>query len=586
MQTNLNTRALQSCGEKDPIRGNRIQIAPLQISKEWRNLEAMKETGHFHRREEIVEIYYQDIRENICHTKLFEEAKQHATNTSPCSNDEAKANHILKHGNLVLIAGQAGVGKTTFTKLLVKEMVDPNIRLFEADYVFYLRFRDVDYDEKSDLLTFLTTSADFAACIQREERKKILKALQKCDTVYIIMDGLDEAIIDPKAKQPKCNALSVTTAAVFIKNILSGDIFPHAKKLVTSRPRQLAHLLAVANESNFVVKILGLNDDGQKNICEDLCGKDNIDRRDKILEYIHSRPDLKSYCYVPINCILIVMSFNKINMDGWRNVDSLSSILITALEEWFLKNLESQFQTKEISSLAHKGFLSDRFYFREIDLKEANLNSNHISTFLTNNICFQLLKGKKVSYFCHLIWQEFFVAVALRLYTTIEEFQSFVSQFETDKYEVVTKFLFGLCNEAKLEGLLALLEETEGLNSREDREKCKETLKRLAIEKLEKLRDDHAKDYLTSVLPVLGWVFEMKDESFTQQASRYLRDKIKIEGQIFPSDIPSFSYILQYRETKLTLDMEHYFFRKSCQYFIDILYTTLGLNEKIQVCKM
>ena len=154
------------------------------------------------------------------------------------------------------------------------------------------------------------------------------------------MDGLDEATIDPKAKQPKCNALSVTTAAVFIKNILSGNIFPHAKNLVTSRPRQLAHLSAVVNKSNFVVNILGLNDDGQKNICGDLCGNDNIDRRDKILEYIHSRPDLKSYCYVPINCILIMMSFNEMNVDEWRNVNSLSSLLITALEEWFIKKLE------------------------------------------------------------------------------------------------------------------------------------------------------------------------------------------------------------------------------------------------------
>ena len=584
----LTKSALEICGEEDHFLKGRVKIAPLQISKEWRNLEAIEETGHFHRRKDIVKIYSQNTQKNICHTKLFKVAKEQATKSSAnCTTDEAKTNHILKHGNLVLIAGQAGIGKTTFTKLLVRKMVDPKIRFFEADYVFYLQFREVNYDEKTDLLTFLTTSADFVADILHENRKKILKKLQKCETVYIIMDGLDEAIIDPKAKQPKCNALSVATAAAFIKNIFSGDIFPHAKKLVTSRPRQLARLPVVANESNFVANILGLNDDGQKNICGDICGNDNIDRRDKILEYIHSRPDLKSYCYVPINCILIMMSFNEMNADEWRNVDSLSSLLITALKEWFIKKLEGQFQTKEISNLAYEGFLSDRFYFQEIHLNKAKIDFDNTTTFLTNKVKFQLLKGRKVSYFCHLIWQEFFVAVELRLYTTIEEFQPFVSQLETDKYEVVTKFLFGLCNKDKLKDLLDLLVEAKGLNSDEDREKCKEALKRLAIEKLEKLRDDHAEDYLTSVLPVLGWVYEMKDESFTQHASRYLRDKIEIGSQVLPSDIPSFNHVLQSRESKLALEIKNpSFIGKSFQYFIDILYTTLSLNKNVQVCKM
>ena len=236
--------------------------------------------------------------------------------------------------------------------------------------------------------------------------------------------------------------------------------------------------------------------------------------------------------------------------------------------------------------MAYEGFLSDRFYFQEIDLNNAKINSETITTFLTNNICFQLLKGKKVSYFCHLIWQEFFVAVELRLYTTIEEFQPFVSQLETDKYEVVTKFLFGLCNEAKLEDLLNLLEETEGLNSEEERKKCKEVLKSLAIEKLKKLQDDHTENYFTSVLPILGWVYEMKDENFTQHASRYLRDKIKIGSQVLPSDIPCFIHILQSRETLLSLEIEKpSFIGKSFQYFIDILFTTLRRNENVQVRK-
>ena len=578
---------MEICGEEDRFRGDKVQIAPLQISKEsrnFRNLEKTKDSGHYHRRKDIVKIYSENPQRSICREKLFEEAQRHSKETSKkCSTKEAKANHVLKHGNMVFIAGQAGIGKTTFTKLLVREMLEPNTRLFQAEYVFFLRFREVDYEERTDLLLFLTASASFVANIKLEERKKILKVLEKNDSVYIILDGLDEAIINPKAKQPNCNISSITTAEVFIQNLLSGAVLPRAKKLVTSRPRQLARLPVVANESNFMVNILGLKDEGQKQICGDLCGKDNVERRDKILEYIHSRPDLKSYCYVPINCILIMVSFNQMDAAQWKNVDSLSAILITALEEWFLKKLEGSFQTKEISSLAHEGFIADRFYFRESHLNEFGVNFENTTTFLTNNIRFQLLKGKKVSYFCHLIWQEFFVSVELRLFTNMEDFQSFVSQLDSDKYEVVTKFLFGLCNETKLYDLLDLMD-GKGLNTKKDREECKEVLKKMAIEKLEKIRDEGAEDYLTSILPVVGWVYEMKEPAFTADASTYLKDKIVISGQVLPSDIPSFNHVLQARKTELTLEIKNpSFIGKSFQYFIDILYSTLSQNKQIQV---
>jgi len=440
----------------------------------------------------------------------------------------------------VFVAGQAGIGKSTFSKLLAKEIVDPDIRLFSAEYVFFLRFRDVDYDDRTDLLLFLTTSASFVANMKKEERKNILKKLQECDSVYIIMDGLDEAIIDLQSNKPNCNAFSITTAEIFIKNLLSGTLLPRAKKLVTSRPRQLSRLPAEGNKSNFVVNILGLDDKGQKQICSDLC-KNDTERRDKILEYIHSRPDLKSYCYVPINCILIMMSFNEMNASEWDSVDSLSAVLITALEEWFLKKLKGEFQTKRISSLAYEGFLEDRFYFRENHLKIVGINFENTTTFLTNNIRFKLLKGKKISYFCHLIWQEFFVAVELRLFTDKQGFKKFISKLDSDKYEVVTKFLFGLCNPSKLDDLLDLME-VEGLNTEKDRDECKAILKKIAIDALEKLQADDIKDYMTSVLPVLGWVYEMKDDDLTQQASKRLKKKIEIHDQVLPSDIPCFNY--------------------------------------------
>ena len=575
---------MQIYGEEDRFRYNKIKIAPLQISRESRNFEMMQQIGHFHRREDIVKLYSKNTYKNICRSKLFIEARRQAEKTSRnCFSSEAEKKHVLRYGNLVLIAGQAGIGKSTFSKLLAKEIVDPKIRLFNAEFMFFIRFRDVNYKEEMDLLSFLTTSASFVAKIEKEDRLKILKELEVCEGVHIIMDGLDEANIDLKTNQPTCNITSIATAEVFIQNLLSGSVLPYAKKLVTSRPRQLTRLSEEGSASNFVLNILGLDDSGQKQICDNLCERETK-QRDKILEYIYSRPDLKSYCYVPINCILIMTSFYVIDPSEWDTIDSLSAVLIKALENWFLKKLKGKFQTKNISRLAREGFLDDRYYFKEYHLKMAGVNFENTTAFLTNNVCFKLLKGNKVSYFCHLIWQEFFVAVELILFTDKESFKKFIPKLDSDKFEIVTKFLFGLCNPEKLDDLLSLME-TEGLNSEEDRRECKKVLKQMVLKSLEKLGGNQSLNdgYMRTVMPVLGWVYEMKDFDLTQQASLRLKDFV-VSGKMLSNDIPSLNYALKHRKSELNLEVERpEFFGNSFQTFADAVDTSLNQNVHIQV---
>ena len=579
------TQALEICGEEDRIRGDKINIATLQVSTRPRNLEELDKSGHFHYRKDIVRVYDNEPSDVISHEQIFEVAKQRvATSAKRCSTAPAKAKHILKYGNLVFLAGQAGVGKSTLSKILVQEMLDPHVRLYQAEFVFFIRFRDLDYQSNNlNLLQFLANSAPFISSITSEDRTKIFQHLEASDNVYIVLDGLDEAGLDLGMNYPTCDATSPTTAATLIHNLLTGGLLPKSKKLVTSRPRQLAHL-PNQYSSYLYLNLLGLSDEGQSQICRDLC-RDDPAQVDRILSHIKSRPDLKSLCYVPITCIMIMMSLCNTNSLR-NNVDTLTAVLVYALEEWFLKKFKGDFLTKNISNLAFEAFLYDRFYFREHHLKSYKINFKTTTTFLTTTIKFQLLQGKAVSYFAHLMWQEFFVAIKLRLYASKEKVQTILPRLESDKFEVVTRFLFGLCNKQTMDELLDCVG-IEELNSRTDREECEVVLKEFAIERLQNCYDpEKDQDYLASILPILGWVREMNNDEFTKQAAACLRDDITFgyKTEIIPSDVVNLNHVLRARYTELALRLNGSDFIKSiAQYFFDELSAMVFENPNIQV---
>ena len=402
------------------------------------------------------------------------------------------------------------------------------------------------------------------------------------------MDGLDEADVDLKMNYLNINTASHTIAATFIHHLLSARLLPRAKKLVTFRPRQL---MCLPNEysSNLYLYLLGINDKGQSQICNDLC-RDDLYKGDKILNCINSRPDLKSLCYNPILCILTMMSlYSKDSLT--RNLDTLTAILVYSIEMWFLNRLKRKFQIKNISVLAYKGFLENRFHFRERHLR--NINFENTTAFLYNDIKFELFQGMVATCFAHVIWQEVFVAIKLRLYSNKEEFLKIVPQLESDKFEMVAKFLFGLCNQQTLYELLDCVEDEE-LNTKADWDKYEEILKNFVIEKLKRHRDAsfnpsvrfQKNPYFRSIVPVMDWLNEMGNISFTKQAAGWLRNCIEINGEIFPCDIVSVNYIVRCCGIGLALEVFDPKFVGGCSsYFFNELDETLDKNLNVQVSK-
>ena len=593
-------RAMAICGEEDRFRGEKITIAPLQISTELPSVERAKLFGHGHRREDIAEYFRIQPHGNVQYTQLFDEVKLQIEQIAEKGfNIQAKKHFECRHGNLVVIVGQPGIGKSTMTKRLVEEMWE--LSLFEPDIVFFIRFRDLDYIHETDLLEFFAPYV--ADVFTEDDRKTILEMLSKSKKVFIIMDGLDEATISPNMNQPTFYSIhSKSTAETFIQNIIAGNILPQSKKMVTSRPYRIAQLPKDFQPKVFFT-IQGLDEAALQQICENICDR-NMSLCKKILVHLQSHPDLKSYCHTPVICIMVMKALHKLYAEEnnvnllndfdllqSRNVDTLTAIFVFVLKEWLIEKLErtDKFQIKELSDLALKGFNQDQFYFRVIDLKKSNVNFKNNTTFLNT-----ILKGTKIMYFIHLMWQEFLTSINLTLYTNKEDFKSMLDKLNIDKYEVVTKFLFGLCNNHILDELLDYVE-IEDLNSETDREECTELLKEMAKQKLdfETTNDRYNRgSYFNSILPLLGLIREMGSDDWTGDVAAILRDEICIGNSIpiyrvhtiLPSDIASISYVFRFRRNNLALEIDKPQFARNCSsYFYKQLHATLDQNSNIRV---
>jgi len=546
-----------------------VNIAPLEISTQSRDWKQIDEIGHFHHREDILQVFTKAPSGNINHANLFTEAMNQAKAQAQAqtTNDEAKECYILQHGNIVGVTGHAGIGKTTLTKLLVKKVIEKN--LYDVDYIFYLRFRDISYKKERNLLQFLTNETAIFEGEKQEHIGMLLEELDQSDRVLIVMDGFDEAALEDMDKNftTKCSIHSTREADIFIKNLLNGSILPRAKKLVTSRPRQM-YELNDDYKPRFMVNVLGLNKDAQCQICTDIAGNDEK-LKNEILKFLHHNPDLSSYCYVPVNCILIMFcihaNLKQTKEKPMNTMDSLTTIMVAALglfiDNGHLHN--EKFQIQNLCDLAYNGFKKNQLYFNLEDLQNSSLNQQNATTFLTaglgSNEELKLWDGTETKfYFSHLILQEFCVAVFIKLYLTMAQFKELVPMLDSSRYQMVTKLLFGLCNGETLKYLKKLHKKTcdQKLELPVETETAtKEQLQNLVLQNLEKLSRGTTKKYVFNVFQICSWIYEMRDDDFTKKIVGDLQNKLVVTGEILPNDIPGFYYMLRFKKNPLTLSV-------------------------------
>ena len=574
LQQELKAHAFRKC-KFETFSGLQQSITPAPLLMAKQEIESTDNLGHFHTRNEIAQTIAKPPVGDVSLDNLLISAEKYAgeiTAKNSYPDELTKSEDIAKLGNIVAVVGQAGIGKTTLSKTILLKSIKNEF--FNADYVFYLQFRDVVYEEKTHLLSFLTKALTLPWITNETRRNDVLTKLLKNKQILFIMDGLDEAILDTSTTCKPISPYEIALPEIFIKNILQGNLFVRAKKVITSRPRQLLEL-PDSLRPRFVVNITGLSVESQKQICKDICG----DNAEAIFNYIQHNPPISSYCYVPAICILAIHAIDNVRKK--QPSGNMSSTLPNTMTEilaivisLFLKcdHARRALSLERLAELAWEGLKSRKFYFDEEDLKKFSLTVHDLNTLLvtliaknSKNSDMGLLGGdlEKLSYFAHLIIQEFLAAMKLIFFTTSAEFQELFLgksvgpiQFRKPQqnlsgstWEMVTKFLFGLLN-AKTSNFLT--RQFPSLPS--DVSPVSKKLCNFALNTFAKLKK-HSSDsnYIQEVLRICSWAYELGDKNFASKIAKSLKPELTIIGKFLPSDIAPLFFILDQRKSPLRL---------------------------------
>ena len=498
------------------------------------------ESGHQHTRKEIQNLIKKPSMGDILPENFFNESQKMAENSSDYKNaltKETKEKYLNKHGNVVGVIGQAGVGKSTLSMILLTRVLEEN--LYNADYIFYVKLRDFFDNKKMTLLDFLFNNITSVWMKEINYPKKFLQHLFLSGLVVMILDGFDEIDITELSSYLKIkqfNMYAEESPLYFTLGLLKGEILPKAKKIITSRPRQLLNLLPQLKPI-FIVSILGIDIQGQEKICGNICSSNY---KKKVWSHVQNQPELNSYCYVPVMAILVFYTLYRIFKNTNQTIPKNITQVLTTYLCLFNKteHVRIQINLKSLCKLAYRGIRERQFYFNDDDFQDAGLQEAGVSTFLTtfhaedktNPLADFMEITKNLSYFSHLILQEFFAAIYMIFYLEPKQFIKICSdanqiKLSSSNFEVVTKFLFGLCNE-----------HTAAILQTIDKDQFTSPTETVIF----------LKEYLLSSLPkpirffdfasVSVWLYELNDKKFTKEVSNFLPDWLVIKD-VFPNDI-------------------------------------------------
>lgn len=533
----------------------KLQIVkkPLSLKSEFEN------TGHWRRRKDFMLLYSQpdgDISDN----EMFDYCKKLAAKSIPddCETQQEIEEYLAVNGNILGVVGNPGIGKTTSTKKWVNMVLGGEL-IKNATYVFMIFVRRINFSVKMNVLQFLLSPILPSWRHSPDSDQYWIDEILNDRNVFIAIDGLDEAAVhNLTVNVPMPNLYAPADPLHILLNLINGKLLPYARIILTSRPNQFFHLHFEHRPKN-VVQILGLDENGKDKLGRQIC----LSRYEKIKQTLLKNAATFAYCNVPVNFILTVHYLMTTKNDA--EFVSMTKILSAASERYSRgEQLKGKIPSiDKLSELAWNGFRDKQVTFGDDDFKTVSLDDVTVQSFLSTSLVdlassatITVLDGDKKSYFPHLIWQEFFAAVYLMLIAPLNEFCEALKLLFDDRWEVVAKFLYGLCSSSVQNlSIRALNIHLSVSDDRKLLQEKKRWLLNAAAVYLQQQQQNFQEPQLKTngnnavelekIQHVCSWVHEANDSDVTAAIVPLLPVCVMLSKTILPSDISNLFYVLR-----------------------------------------
>ncbi|XP_078487711.1 NACHT, LRR and PYD domains-containing protein 1b allele 3-like [Ciona intestinalis] len=526
----------------DPMQPDRlIQAVKLQMSDaSVPSSSNFYDEGHYTRRQEVATTFTPP-RGDVDLTEIF----NHAT-----INDGASE----QPRNTVMITGQAGIGKTTVSKMIVGLLLAGRLSV-PCEFIFYLRFSEISFISKKSLVKILLLHSGCEWSDFKEHENAIYQKLKASSDVVIVMDGLDESNSDRFSRDTRrCDPTVAEDVACQLKNLMSGASLPKARIVVTSRPREYQAMHYTCRPPTLY-RVLGLDKAAQAGIGEQICG----DMWPLVRDYIEKNPQISVICYVPVMCILVfhvlVWKFSDPRSAG--NFNTMTSVLEFAID-WYIRSphVNGAVDLRKLSLLAWNGFLERKIIFTEQDLRNAGIVERCAESFIctTSNGTqsnLRVIHCDKKSFFAHLVWQEFFAALHAVFELSVQEFEGYIRKIQHRRWQVVTRCMFGLY----CKSISCRMHKLLGSISSRDLTQKRRLLVQAACALLSQASNmgKHAK--LERIFLVCEWCREMCSHEVTAKIASKLPLRLTLTGDILPNDVMNLLHVVRAASNSIVINI-------------------------------
>ena len=212
----------------------------------------------------------------------------------------------------ILIVGRPGVGKSSLTKLILREWGNVTDHFWYGKLVIRLEFRTFNQEKrKEQSILSLFKYGDGVPAKNKEDVYKFIMSNQ--EKVVIIFDGLDELDVDEeKFSEEKDRPLEddeiMSVYSLYIR-LIKGDFLPNVTIVTTTRRTGEALYLDVFDKFDRKLEILGFTKaEIEKFVKQRISQK----KYEKVWKIIKESAELLNICYIPASCDIVCRTLKKI----------------------------------------------------------------------------------------------------------------------------------------------------------------------------------------------------------------------------------------------------------------------------------